>query len=920
MNMMNSKRFPRGAIENVAFRLTPIAAGCAILLSTAAGAAFAQQAGASTQDRQADTVVAQADTAAATKAKAKADEAAPATTSIVVSGIRRGIEAAISVKKNASSIVEAISAEDIGKLPDTSIAESLARLPGLSAQRVNGQAQQISIRGTSGDLSTVTLNGREQASSSASRVVEYDQYPSELIGSATVYKTSDAALVGQGLSGTVDLQTVSPLAFGSRTIAVNVRGEKNSLGGASAGAPSTGNRVSASYIDQFANRTVGLALGFAHSDKPNVNNFFETWNWVEGPKGVPAGVLAPQGIKGIVYTGNSKRDGVIGVLEWRPSKSFSSTLDFYHSKLTQNEVRRGVEVPLEGWSDAMFSNLKVVNGLAVAGSINASPVIRNNSMVKDTDMSAFGWKGKYTVDGWTATLDVSHSSANIKEKLVEINSSRGPVNMTFNYANGQERPTFTFADSLSDPAAIKIGGKFGDGYVNVPSLNDKLDSVRLSGKREFDGTITSVEFGVNYSKRQKSKEHLETGFDKIGNGSFSASVLNAPQDLGPVGLPNSLSWDIPAVLATNFGPVKPVVLAPWGATKNWSLQEKVTTGYAKLNFDTDTMLSVPVTGNLGLQVVHTDQSSTSNALLSWPIAALVPVTDGKTYTDVLPSVNLSFNLAPDQIVRMGFGRSIARAKLDELNAAREVGLSNGKTGTPSGNGGNAQLDPWRANYFDVSYEKYFTNKGYVSAAAFHKKLKSYIYKQTTPFDFSAMNIPGATTNTGTFTRPVNGDGGTLSGLELAASLPFSMFSPSLDGFGVTGNLSITNSEIKIKDIRFGSQPVPLPGLSKNVVNLTAYYEKHGFSARVSGRYRSDFVGEIGGPGGQTEMTYVKADRVIDMQLGYDFTSGAAKGLSLLFQVNNLTNTAFQTYSGSPDRPRGYQKYGRQMLLGLNYKM
>ncbi|MBI3285026.1 MAG: TonB-dependent receptor [Burkholderiales bacterium] len=887
MKQATKKRQQGQTLNRFAFKLSPVAAGCAVLMIGMSDIASAQEA---------------------------------PTNTVVVTGIRRGIEDAISVKKNADSIVESISAEDIGKLPDTSIAESLARLPGLSAQRVNGQAQQISIRGTSGDLSTVTLNGREQVSTSASRIVEYDQYPSELISAATVYKTGDASLVGQGLSGTVDLQTVSPLAFGGRTIALNARGEKNSLGSESAGSPSTGNRFSVSYIDQFANRTLGVALGFAHSDKPNVNNFFETWNWVDGVKGVPAGVKAPQGVKAIVYTGNSKRDGLIGVVEWKPSKSFTSTFDAYHSKLEQNEIRRGVEIPFESWSGATFSNLTVLNGLAVAGDINASPVIRNNSLTKDSEITAFGWKNKFTANNWTAVADFSHSSANIHEKLIEINSGRGAQNIRYNYNNGQSIPTFTFADSLSDPAAIAIGGKFGDGYVNAPALTDKLNSIRFSLKRDFsDGFITSAEVGVNYSKRDKTKEHLETGFSKIGAGTFSPAVLNAPQDLSSVGFPSSLSWDIPAVLSANFGPYTPVVLNPWGATKNWSLTEKVTTGYGKLNLET-TAFSIPVTGNVGVQMVHTDQSSTSNALLSWPIAALVPITDGKAYDDVLPSLNLAANFSGEQVVRLGLGRSIARAKLDELNAAREVGLSNGKTGTPSGNGGNAQLDPWRADYIDLSYEKYFGKKAYVSAAVFYKDLKSYIYKQTTPYDFSSMNIAGATTNIGTFTQPVNGQGGKLEGLELAVSLPFELITPALDGFGLTANLSLTNSAISIKNSRFGDQSVPLPGLSRNVRNITVYYEKYGYSARLSERYRSDFVGEIGGPGGQNELTFVKADNVFDLQLGYDFSTGFAKGASLLFQVNNLTDTAFQTYSGTPDRPRGYQKYGRQILFGVNYKM
>jgi len=883
-----------------AFKIRPVAAGCAaLLLATAADLALAQQA-----EQQ-----------------------------VTVTGIRRGIESAISVKKSADGIVESISAEDIGKLPDTSIAESISRLPGLASQRVNGKAQQISIRGTAPDLSSALLNGREQVSTSGDRYVEYDQYPSELIGAVTVYKTGDAAVIGQGLAGTVNLLTVKPLDFGKRTVAFNLRGEKNGNGKLDAGAPSTGNRFSASYIDQFADRTVGLAIGFAHSDRPNSRYQFETWNWVQntgnlsGAGAADATARYPQGIKGLYYTGNEKRDGLMAVLEWRPSKTFSSTLDVYHSKFKYDETRRGVEVPYENWSGANFASTTITNGLATAGSLTASPVIRNNLLTRDDTLTAIGWNGKWSFDKWKAVLDVSTSKADHDETLIEINSSRGPTAITYNY-NAGVVPAMTFADNLASATAVTLGGPFGTGYVNVPSFRDKLSSVRLGLSRDFDGGLfSSVDFGLNFAKREKSRQHLETGFSALSTTIAAGDVL-AATNLSRVGLPNVLSWDIPRVLAHNFGPYNAAVLNPWGATKNWTINEDVTTAYGKLNIDTE-LFGMPLRGNAGLQVVNTDQSSFSNTLLGWPLASLVPITDGKKYTDVLPQLNLSLGLSDQQQLRFGLGRSIARPKLDELNASFEVGLSAGNTGTPSGKGGNPRLDPWKADYVDLSYEKYFGNKGYVAVAGFYKNLKSYIYSVTSPFDFSNYPLTGVapdgspiapTTNLGTVTRPENGQGGKLQGLEFSASIPLDMLSKSLSGFGVVANLALTNSSIQVKDQRFGNQVLPLPGLSKNVLNLTAYYEKDGFSTRISRRHRDDFLGSIGGPGGTSELTFIKADTVVDFQIGYEFQSGAAKGLSLLLQVNNLTDTAFQTYSGESNRVRGWEKYGRQTLFGLNYKL
>ena len=188
---------------------------------------------------------------------------------IVVTGIRRSLQDSIQIKRNSASVVEAVSAEKIGKLPDVSIAESIARLPGIAAQRVAGRAEIISVRGFSPDFTTVLLNGRQQASSGFNRAVEFDQYPSELLGSVVVYKTPDASIAGMGLAGTVDLRTIRPLEYGKRAIALNVRGQLDEGGGRNADFSKYGWRGSASYIDQNESGTLGWMIGYAHLDSPS---------------------------------------------------------------------------------------------------------------------------------------------------------------------------------------------------------------------------------------------------------------------------------------------------------------------------------------------------------------------------------------------------------------------------------------------------------------------------------------------------------------------------------------------------------------------------------------------------------------------------------------------------------------------------
>ena len=219
---------------------------------------------------------------------------------IVVTGIRASIQSSIAAKRNNTSIVEVVTAEDIGKLPDVSIAESLARLPGLTAQRLDGRSQVISIRGLGPDFTTALLNGREQVTTGDNRGVEFDQYPSELLSGVTIYKTPDSALVGQGLAGTADLQTIRPLAYGRRAFAANVRYEVNDIGALNAGTTDNGTRYSISYIDQFADDTIGIALGYAHMGSPYQSERFNAWGY---PNATPsARVMAARLPKPLSHT------------------------------------------------------------------------------------------------------------------------------------------------------------------------------------------------------------------------------------------------------------------------------------------------------------------------------------------------------------------------------------------------------------------------------------------------------------------------------------------------------------------------------------------------------------------------------------------------------------------------------------------
>ena len=907
---------------------------------------------------------------------------------VVVTGIRAGIEEAIELKRQSSSIVEAISAEDLGKLPDTSIADSISRLPGLTSQRAEGRASAISLRGTDPAFTTALLNGREQVSTGDNRSVEFEQYPSELLSAVVVYKTPDAELVGQGLAGTIDLRTTRPLDYGKRAMAFNIRGELNSNNDLGANSDDNGFRASYSYINQFFDNTLGVTFGFAHLEsalatrgsgtyEPFHTNGTPTGN-SDNPTaiinpGVGPDVFVTDGIKVRSDLGENRRDGALAALEWRPTDSFRSVLDVYYTRRKQEDNARSLEINLGSFpapnNDGVFppgtvfgfSNPTIVDQTVVAATLNQRVPLARNFLFKTQDrIMAFGLNNQWSPGLWTFTGDLSFSKARRNEQQFETNAQIAPLAAMGNsprnvYDTGfltlgrNRMPRVSFGMDYSDPLRVQVGPTiYGSGYSKIPRVTDELGSVRLDAKRELDnGWLSDVLFGVNYADREKDKQQPEGGLNtnndpqtgKPGFFQVGAQHLLSPTNLDYAGAGRVLAYDVAGVLRDYY---QPIVYGRPGDPgfgyligKNWNVQEKITTAFVKANLDRALTDSIQLKGNIGVQLVETDQSS--QALTRVGGNSVTPFEDGKKYSDVLPAINLAFLLPAQQAVRVGLARELARARMDQLKASSEFGVDS-STGRPGGSGGNPKLDPWRAKAYDVSYEKYFDDRNaYVSLAAFYKDLESYIFNQRVgDFDFSDFLgsvppafLPAGVTplTTGSFSQPVNGQGGSLKGLELSFSLTGELFTDKLAGFGTVFSIAKTRSSIRIEDPP-GSDfvagnnlgNIPLPGLSETVWSATVYYERAGFSTRVATRARSEYIGEVTNFANDRAFKFVKGDRITDAQVGYEFDSGRLAGMSLLFQINNLTNEPYIAYAGIETRLQDFQEYGRQYLLGVNYRL
>ena len=857
---------------------------------------------------------------------------------IVTTGYRGSLRNAMLMKQNSESIVEAITAEDIGKLPDASIAEALARLPGLTAQRLNGRGQQISIRGLGPDFTTALLNGREQVTTGDNRGVEFDQYPSELLSGVTIYKTPDASLIGAGLAGTADLKTIRPLAHGKRTLHGNIRYEWTEYDALNAGSDDDGYRYSLTYVDQFADDTVGIAIGLAGMTNPGQEERFNSWGYPT----VGAGEAVIGGAKPYVRSSTLDRTGVIGVLEYNPTDTVSTSLDIYYSKFEEVQQLRGIELPLLWGGVPLQPGYIVDNGLVTDGQFNGvKGVMRNDITARDSDLFAAGFNVNFDIgDSWVADIDLSTSSVDRKDIVLETYSGTGTagagaednLGFTTDGATGFVfSPTLNYADEnlilLTSPqgwgGGVVPGGQVG--YDNRPDIDDELNQIALSMERELDGAVSRMEFGVNLATREKNKGNDEF-FLGLASGATEAPLQNVTgvTDLSFLGLGDMISYDPLALIASGVYERIPNPNADV-AIKGWTVEEDTNIAYVMFGLDTE-IGNLPLTGNFGLQYMDVDQSST--ALAASGVDGRVSASGGDSWSEVLPSVNLSLEAADGTYVRFAAARTVSKARMDDLrasfeynyNPARETGTTP-ETGPWGGGGGNPTLKPWLATAYDLSFEKYFGDgAGYISLAYYYKDIDQFIIPNFPVLqDFTGFPVPPGQ-NPGTFegfiSAPINGDNGSIDGYEIAAQISGEMIHDSIRNFGLVANYSSTDSSIK--PIPGDDTEIPIPGLSENVGNVTLYWENESFSARVSNRYRSKFLGEVGGFGGGRAFKEIKSESVLDAQLSYTFPSGSLEGMTIMLQGYNLTDEPMTTFAGDERLVIDYQSYGASYMIGASY--
>ncbi len=854
---------------------------------------------------------------------------------IVVTGFRASLEDALSRKRNATEVSEQLSAEDIGQLPDTSVAESLARLPGVSSTREVAGAGSLSIRGMGPVLTNGTLNGRDLASISGDRSVAFSLFPAELIAGAGVYKAPSASGVEGGIAGTVDLRTVRPIDHGEQSIVINLRGRYNDLAEDLPDGKSLGYRGSATYIDQFDDDRFGIALGYAGNYAPFVSvesSIFNsrTVNFGGSIGGLPDGFgpendfNIPLGADNGISSGTSERHSFLATAQVRPSDSFESNIDLFYSDFESRGINIGAQVEGLGSFGETYTGVET-DGFNLIGGTAACNVdfvgdVNNcadrgfgldlralNALdASNSSLASMGWATKWSTGNFALTGDLSYSLA------TGSNSFRNISFRPYEGAAGSRSlilPVATFGENASGAAFLTSPLDFSDPATNRidryrifadDSQSDEIFIYKLDANYALDSSVlTNLGVGLRFIDRENElikrsasasldpETTLEISPDLV-RGIFNPNTADPAFDANPV-----LVLDTRDVIEAAFSDVMSVV-DPVGS---YVIDEKVRAYYGQLDFDFD-RAGFPLYGNIGVRVVSTAVSTEGTSSVD---GVLSPVSTRDKYTEVLPSANLNFQLQDGLLLRIAASRALARPPINFLNPGTDRFGPNVFGG--SSGGGNPFLRPYLSNQIDVSLENYFSRGSAITVAGFYKYLDTFITQ--------ARTESGPPDNIVSFT-PANGSGGRIYGLEILVQHTFTNLLPEGVGdIGIYANYSYTESDIELTET-FNSSTFGLDGLSNHVANGTLFYENGGFGARVSYRYRSSFTRPQ-----RPASAFItnRGEGDLSFQLSYDVNDS----LGFVLQGYNLLDEARDGYYGLESLQGQYRVFGRNLEFGVTYK-
>lgn len=801
---------------------------------------------------------------------------------VVVTGVFSGQQRAINAQKNNINITNVVSADQIGKYPDSNIGDALKRISGINVQYDQGEARFGQVRGTPAEFSSVTINGSRLPSAEGDiRNVQLDLIPSDMIQTIEVSKTLMPDQDGDAIGGSINLVTKnSPHRF---TV------------GAVAG-------TGYNWISRKAQMNFGLTLG---------NRFF---NDRFGVMLAASYNNAPAGSYNTEFIWEKDDDGKIYVNDYqirqyyvtRERQSYSLSLDWKFNDF--NKVWfKGIFNNRNDWENRYRTTLKDITSEGKADvrvqTKGGSGDERNARLERQRTMDfTLGGENRLGILGMDWKLGYARATEKRpNERYIDyrLKSQR----FSFDLSNPREpfaTPDEGYTMTLNDDFSLKELTQQQEDIVEQ-DFKAALDfKARLSER-------SKIKFGCKFVNKTKDKEIDYYEYTPLDKKAFNADALAHTTDqstdrfmpsskyqagtfvdkkfLGSLNLDDSNLFEreqIEEELAGNF-----------------HARENVASGYVRI----DSRLSDNLNFMGGLRVENTslryigrNYDDESNS-----VSKTKPETSN--YINFLPSLLLKWDINKDFMLRAGYNQSISRPKYSALVPGMNI-----KRGDNEIRIGNPGLKATTSHNIDLNAEYYWKSIGLVSAGIFYKRIEGFIVDEV------AYNKEYQGTVWTKFTQPKNGGNANLFGVEMAWQRDFSFITPAMKCLGLYATYTYTHS--RITDFNFegreNEKGLSLPGSPEHTANLSLYFDKCGFSARASFNYASAFIDEMGASSFYDR--YYDAVKYLDLNVSYTF--GRKTKITVYADCNNLLNQPLRYYQGSKDYTMQQEYYGVKLNGGV----
>ncbi|MEZ0470107.1 TonB-dependent receptor [Luteimonas salinilitoris] len=817
---------------------------------------------------------------------------------VTVTGYRGSLEKSQAVKRSANAIVDAISAEDIGKFPDTNAAESLAHLPGITVDRQFGEGEKVSINGTDPALNRVLVNGQTIASGdwggnptdTSGRTFNYTLLSPEIIGLMEVYKTPEARIDEGSIGGTVIVHTRKPLDLPRNTVRGSVGYNYNDR--SKDGNP----RASALWSWKNDAEDFGFMVSATH-DKQSISRAgIEYWGYVTGlpatatitGEGDPAEALLPVGISSSYFQQDRERDGLQAALQWKPNErnEFNLTGIYVKGKYDNFSQARYV---CPACSLGQITSATIDDGYVVAADVDGDAYAQHDFNLRESQVETrslhlrHDWYG----DNWVFTTQAGTTSAK-GGKDPEYLMKTLLLSGGFDFEYDATHTIVNYDNNDASNWGLAPGQQYGGQYYETS--RDKERYFQFDATQDVEwGPIHQVQLGYKYTNH-------DNGVSSRGNAVDVVSALNLTEILGglsPSGLYDGLgaggdlaSWpvaDLGKAIAY-FNTLEPRGPYNFNYGPSFDVKEITTALYAQANFE-----SGKWRGNLGVRYVDTSDKSlywVNNNSGSYDRALA-----NRSYYKPLPSFNVAYDLGEDMVARFSAAKVMARPRYGQLAGTLDL---NDQEFT--GGGGNVDLKPYEATNYGLTFEWYFAPSSMFAAELFRRDISNYVVTNTT--EQQLTNPISGVSGVYSISRPINVADATATGLALNYQQAFD------SGFGINANYTYTDTST--------STNLFLPYVSEHAFTLTPYFEKGPFNVRVNYGYRSEYFNQIGR---QESTVFADAYKQLDLIAGYQINELFGVTLS----ATNLLDDTYYWYDTEKRTPLGVYKSGRNYQVAFTFK-